>query len=139
MNRLVCLVALVLLCGCKGITIQVPDPGYAGPEPTATPTHQPPPGPYAHMQQRQSFSPKTSVQLKESCYVGNFVLGRSQIKVTGAGVGKTVIDGNLVLQTQCVVSNLTVTGDVIFEGHQAKLENVDFFGQVIDKGVQNKY
>ncbi len=45
----------------------------------------------------------SSVELKEGCYVGDFALGRSQIKVSGAGVAKTVIHGDLVLQTQCVV------------------------------------
>jgi hypothetical protein len=96
-------------------------------------------GKYAHLPQRQSFCPKTSVDLKEGCYEGDFVLGSSQIKVCGAGVGKTVIHGNLVLQTQCTVSNLTVTGDVIFEGHQAELKDADFFGRIIDNGMQNRY
>jgi hypothetical protein len=91
------------------------------------------------MQQRKSFSPKSNVQLKEACYVGDFVLGRVQLKVGGAGIDKTVIHGNLVLKTQCVVSNLTVTGDVIFEGNQGKLVDVDFHGQIIDRGVQNRY
>ena len=62
---------------------------------------------------------------------------------TGAGaqtgVDQTVIQGNLVLQTQCVVSNLTVQGDVIFEGHQAQLDNVEFFGRIVDRGSQNRY
>ena len=98
-----------------------------------------PAGPYSHLPQRTSFSPKSDVELKQGCYVGDFVLGRVQLEVTGAGIDETVIDGNLVLQTQCVVSNLTVTGDVIFEGHQGKLENVDFYGRIIDKGTQNRY
>ena len=49
-------------------------------------------------------------------------------------IDKTVIDGNLVVKTQCKVSNLTVTGDVIFEGNQGKLIDVDFHGQIIDRG-----
>jgi hypothetical protein len=43
----------------------------------------------------------------------------AQIEVSGAGIDRTVIHGNLVVQSRCVVSNLTVTGDVIFEGNQA--------------------
>jgi hypothetical protein len=100
---------------------------------------QQPASPYGHLPQRTSFSPKSSVELKEGCYVGDFTLGSSQIRVTGAGMGKTVIHGNLVLKTQCKVSKLTVTGDVIFEGHQAELVDADFFGRVIDNGMQNRY
>ncbi len=96
-------------------------------------------GKYAHLPQRQSFCPKTSVELKVGCYQGDFVLGASQITVCGAGVDKTVIHGNLVLQTQCVVSNLTVMGDVIFEGHQSELKDADFYGRIIDNGMQNRY
>ena len=81
----------------------------------------------------------SSVELKPGCYVGDFVLGRSQIRVQGAGQDQTIIDGNLVLQTQCEVSHLTVTGHVIFKGHQAKLIDVDFYGQVQDHGMQNRY
>ncbi|MCI0630938.1 MAG: hypothetical protein L0Y44_09840 [Phycisphaerales bacterium] len=115
--------------------------GHQPPPPAECPPEfvPPPPKPYAHLPQRTSFSPKASVELKEGCYEGDFVLGSSQIRISGAGVGKTVIHGNLVVQTQCVVSKLTVTGDVIFEGHQAELVDSDFFGEIIDKGTQNRY
>jgi hypothetical protein len=136
----------MLPCGCSSFTL---DAGATDLSPSHNPSSQSTEcampvesvaaGPYAHLPQRASFSPKSSVELKEGCYAGDFVLGSSQIKVSGAGVDKTVIHGNLVLQTQCVVSNLTVTGDVIFEGHQAQLVNVDFYGRVVDEGMQNKY
>jgi len=120
--------------------LPVPVPG---PAPVPVPRHEPQPekphNPYAHLPQRTSFTTKADTQLKEGCYVGDFVLGRSQIDVSGVGVGKTVIQGNLILKTQCTVSNVTVTGNVIFEGHQAKLIDSDFFGEIIDKGSQNKY
>lgn len=146
---LLALVPLVLLCGCRGFTFGV-EAGFPDYEPLPPPPpHEPAPGgypppptpanPYSHLPQRMSFSPKSSVQLKEGCYEGDFVLGRSQIEVTGAGIDKTVIHGNLVLQTQCEVSNLTVSGDVIFEGHQAKFVDADFYGRIIDKGSQNTY
>lgn len=143
MNRL-CLLApaLLLLCGCNGVTLDVGTGPVPLPGPGRHPERRGPvagPRPYGHLPQRQSFSPKTDVDLKAGCYAGDFVLGSSQIRVCGAGVGKTVIHGNLVLQTQCVVSNLTVTGDVIFEGHQAELVDSDFFGRVIDHGSQNRY
>jgi hypothetical protein len=111
-------------------------PPAPGPE---TQAPAPAPGPYAHLPQRSSFTTKSDTELKAGCYVGDFVLGRVQLRVKGAGVGKTVIDGNLVLDTQCVVSNLTVTGDVIFKGNQGSLENVDFLGRVHDHGAQNRY
>lgn len=161
MNRLCCLLvpAVLAIAGC---TFDVgprplpdpderPAPPPSGP-PAPRPASKPPPkkgpplktghrvpGKYGHLPQRMSFSPKASVQLKEGCYSGDFVLGSSQIRVTGAGVGKTVIHGNLVIQTQCVVSNVTVLGDVIFEGHQAELVDSDFFGRIIDNGMQNRY
>lgn len=111
-------------------------PPAPGPE---THAPAPAPGPYAHLPQRSSFTTKSDTELKPGCYNGDFVLGRVQLRVKGAGVGQTVIDGNLVLDTQCVVSNLTVTGDVIFKGNQGTLENVDFLGRVHDHGVQNRY
>ena len=135
MYRVAFLLFALVLVGCGSLTINVPDLN----PPAEPPTADEPAGPYDHLQRRTSFSPKSNVQLKEGCYVGDFVLGRSQLKVAGVGVEKTVIDGNLVLQTQCRVSNLTVTGDVIFEGHQAQLENVDFLGRIVDKGLQNRY
>ncbi len=144
MNRLRYLVVpvLLVLAGCNGFTVGVE--GGTGPGPLPEPGRppertKPVGGRYGHLPQRQSFCAKSSVELKEGCYAGDFVLGSSQIRVSGAGVDKTVIHGNLVLQTQCVVSNLTVTGDVIFEGHQAELVDADFFGRVIDKGSQNRY
>jgi len=159
MNALRCVLAftlLVLLTGCKGVTVvgsgypePLPPPaGETGRYPDAQPSQQP--GhypdrrshrhdPYAHMVKRQSYTTMASTELKEGCYVGNFKLGRVQLRVNGQGLDKTVINGDLVLQTQCKVSDLTVTGNVIFEGHQAELSNVDFYGQVIDKGSQNRY
>jgi hypothetical protein len=138
MNRLAFLIALVLLfCGCKSLFIDVSEPTSPGEEPATV--REAPPGPYSHLQQRKSFSPKSDVQLKEACYVGDFVLGRVQLEVSGVGIDKTVIHGNLVVKTQCRVSNLTVTGNVIFEGNQARLKDVDFHGEIIDKGVQNQY
>lgn len=143
----VLLLNALLLGGCNGFTIDVgsdeeprPGPGRL-PEPDGRPDRprRPVSGPYAHLPQRRSFSPKANVELKEGCYAGDFVLGRSQISVKGAGIGKTVIHGNLVLQTQCEVSCLTVLGDVIFEGNQGELVDADFFGRIIDKGVQNTY
>ncbi len=150
MKRLRCLVLPALLVpalwGCNGVTLDVGSrlPGPAPlPEPGGRPDRTRPTRPgsdrFGHLPQRQSFCAKSDVQLKEGCYAGDFVLGSAQIEVTGAGVDKTVIHGNLVLQTQCTVSNLTVTGDVIFEGNQAELIDADFFGRVIDKGVQNRY
>jgi hypothetical protein len=145
LRYLLAITLLVVFAGCEGVTVDVgmpgelpPPAGKPGPSsgPNTGPGHH---DPYGHMPRRTSYSPMSSVQLKEGCYVGDFVLGRSQIDVAGAGIDRTVIDGNLVLKTQCEVSNLTVTGDVIFEGHQAKLIDVDFYGRIIDKGMQNNY
>jgi hypothetical protein len=139
----ICLLVAALmapLCACSGLTVDVGSGPDSFPRPGESRPRDPGPGGrYSRLPRRASFSPRTSVELREGCYVGDFVLGRSQIRVQGAGVDKTVIHGNLVLQTQCTVSNLTVLGDVIFEGDQAELEHAEFFGRIIDKGVQNRY
>jgi hypothetical protein len=116
---------------------QAPPPAPHGE--THAPAPAPAPGPYAHLPQRTSFTTKSDTELKPGCYAGDFVLGRVQLRVKGAGCEQTVIDGNLVLDTQCEVCNLTVLGDVVFKGNQASLKNVDFRGRVIDHGVQNRY
>jgi hypothetical protein len=151
MNRLRCLAGaalLIPLSGCGVFTVDVParteppvivDRTEPVEEPPACPPVTRAPGRWDHLPQRTSFSPRSNVELKEGLYDGDFELGSVQIRVTGAGVGKTVIDGDLIIQTQCVVSNLTITGNVIFEGHQAQLVDCDFYGKIIDKGMQNRY
>lgn len=79
-----------------------------------------------------------SSQVGVGCYVGNLVLDQKRSKVTGAGVGQTVIDGNLIVGGQCKVSGLTVTGDVIFTGNNARVD-VECLGQVLDYGLQNRH
>jgi hypothetical protein len=134
--RLFAVTTLALFAGCE--LLHPPQGSTTEPAPApggeTAPAH-----PYAHMPQRQSFKTMANVELKAGCYNGDFVCGRSQLRVKGAGVDQTVIHGNLVLQTQCEVSGVTVTGDVIFEGHQAKLLDSDFYGQVVDHGMQNRY
>lgn len=71
-------------------------------------------------------------------YVGNLVLDTKRATITGAGAGQTVIDGNLIVGGQCKVSGLTVTGDVIFTGNNARVD-VTFFGQVLDYGMHNRH
>ena len=136
--RLLTVATLTLFAGCE--LLQPPQAG-GNTEPAPAPSGEtaPEPHPYAHLPQRQSFKTMASVELKAGCYNGDFACGRSQLQVTGAGVDQTIIHGNLILQTQCVVTGVTVTGDVIFEGHQAKLIDSDFYGQVVDHGMQNRY
>ena len=156
MNHLTKLLAVLLLClgtSCEllirpphprvVITTPAPVPPPPPPAPGGEPRphHEPPQpsNPYAHLPQRQSYSPMSSVELKVGCYHGDFVLGRSQLKVCGAGVDQTIIHGNLVVQTQCEISNLTVTGNIVFKGNQARLVDVDFYGQIQDHGLQTRY
>ena len=54
------------------------------------------------------------------------------------GVGRAVGGGNLIVGSQCSVTGLTVTGDVIFSGNNAFV-SVQCFGQVLDYGMQNRY
>lgn len=144
MNRrpVLALLPLVLFCGCKGFSLGVivplPPRAPRSPEPEVI-VVSPVPEAYRHLPQRTSFRAMSSTELETGCYVGDFVLGNSQLRITGAGLEETVIHGNLVLQTQCKVSHLTVTGDVIFEGHQAELDDVDFYGRIVDQGSQNRY
>ena len=71
-------------------------------------------------------------------FVGNLVLDQKRTSLIGSGVGQTVIDGNLIIGSQCSVTGLTVTGDVIFSGNNAFV-SVQCFGQVLDYGMQNRY
>jgi hypothetical protein len=71
-------------------------------------------------------------------FVGDLVLDQKRSKVTGAGPGVTVIDGNLIVGDQCSVVGMTVTGDVIFRGNNSRVF-VDCLGQVLDYGMQNQH
>ena len=71
-------------------------------------------------------------------FFGDLVLEVKKQKVMGAGAGETIIDGDLILTSQCDVSGMTVTGDVIFTGHNAQAF-VEYLGQVLDYGVQNRF
>jgi hypothetical protein len=71
-------------------------------------------------------------------FVGNLVLEQKRASVKGAGFGQTVIDGNLIVGGQCNVTGVTVTGDVIFTGNNARVQ-VECFGQVLDYGMQNRH
>lgn len=143
MQRRLSVLAIAMLSLCTSCELLLRESHPPAPQQPPTPGGEtsptPPPGPYAHMTQRSSFTTKASVTLKPGCYNGDFVLGQAQLEVRGAGVGQTVIQGNLVVMTQCTVSNLTVTGDVIFKGNQGKLVDVDFLGRIDDRGVQNRY
>jgi hypothetical protein len=71
-------------------------------------------------------------------FAGNLELDQSQTALAGSGFGETVIDGNLLVGGNCTVTGLTVTGDVIFCGNNARV-NVECLGQVLDYGMQNRH
>lgn len=71
-------------------------------------------------------------------FVGNLVLEQKRASVKGAGFGQTVIDGNLIVGGQCKVTGVTVTGDLIFTGNNARVD-VQCLGQVLDYGMQNRH
>ncbi len=71
-------------------------------------------------------------------FVGDLVLDHKRSKVTGAGPGVTVIDGNLIVGDRCSVVGMTVTGDVIFRGNNSRVF-VECLGQVLDYGMQNQH
>jgi len=79
-----------------------------------------------------------AVKLAAGRYVGNLVLENNRSSVQGSGDADTVIDGNLIVGSQCTVTGLTVTGDVIFTGNNARVK-VDCRGQVLDYGMQNRH
>jgi len=71
-------------------------------------------------------------------FVGNLEVRQRLTRVVGKGFGQTVIDGNLIVGSQCRVAGLTVTGDVLFAGNNAYVD-VECLGQVIDYGLHNRH
>jgi len=71
-------------------------------------------------------------------FVGSLVLEQKRATVKGAGFGQTVIDGDLIVGSQCKVTGVTVTGDVIFTGNNARVF-VECLGQVLDYGTHNRH
>lgn len=77
-------------------------------------------------------------KLPSGRFAGNVELDQSHTTLAGAGFGETVVDGNLLVGANCTVTGLTVTGDVIFCGNNARV-NVECLGQVLDYGMQNRH
>ncbi|MFK7740025.1 MAG: hypothetical protein AB8H80_06840 [Planctomycetota bacterium] len=77
-------------------------------------------------------------QMNAGTFPGDLVLDKKRMSVRGAGAGKTIIDGNLILTSQCQVTDVTVTGDIIFRGNSAEVR-AECLGQVLDYGMFNRY
>ena len=86
-KRLACIAAATgFLVACEGLTVDV----GVGLPPHFPPPQEPHGGPPAHdpypdLPRRASYCAMNDVDLFEGVYVGDFVLGRSQIEVRGAG------------------------------------------------------
>tara|TARA_R110002072_G_scaffold241027_1_gene399535 strand:+ start:86992 stop:87507 length:516 start_codon:yes stop_codon:yes gene_type:complete len=112
-------------------------PAPAGETAPATPAV---PSQFAHLEtfDVSSVVVGRATKVGEGRFVGNLELDQTRLKVTGAGAGMTIIDGNLIVGSQCSVVGLTVTGDVIFRGNNSSAY-VDCLGQVLDYGMQNRH
>lgn len=149
------LVSTIALVGCGGPRVR--GPSFRGPSlnvnvpegrsrvaddepaPAAEPAPRPIPAAYAHLPERRSFSAKDSVKLQPGFYRGDFTVGHG-ITVEGSGKDQTVIEGRLIFaKGQAEAKNLTILGDVVFNGSQNDLESSDFRGAIQDNGQQNSY
>ncbi|MCB9879623.1 MAG: hypothetical protein H6835_18670 [Planctomycetes bacterium] len=86
-----------------------------------------------------SFTLQQHSRLGAGTFVGDVWLEQPRMELAGAGAEQTVIDGNLTLASQCRVEHLTVTGDLIFAGNNARAVDVRCLGQVLDYGTCNRH
>ncbi|MEZ6038775.1 MAG: hypothetical protein R3F29_14940 [Planctomycetota bacterium] len=77
--------------------------------------------------------------LDSGTFVGDVWLEQPRMELRGSGIDETVLDGNLTVTDRCLVQNLTVTGDLIFAGNNARAIGVRCLGQVLDYGVCNRH
>ena len=149
MVRYACALALsIVLAGCFSFKVPdappmarraAPPPAEPAPAPAPAPAEKPIPAEFAHLPVRTSFEAKGNANLESGFYRGDFRLTGSAAQLVGAGKGKTVIEGDLIIKMQCTVKNMTVLGKVVFTGSQNDLKDVDFRGGIDDKGSQNRY
>lgn len=81
---------------------------------------------------------KADLQLAAGRYAGSLVLDEVRVEVLGAGEGLTVIEGDLVVASQCRVRGLTVLGDVVFSGNNARVW-AECEGELLDYGHYNQF
>lgn len=121
----------------NGETAPVLTEGTAGMQ-TEGSTETAAPSPFAHLEAKAMPElAGTDATLPAGRFVGDVVLDQKGAKLTGAGPGETVIEGNLIVGSRCAVTGLTVTGDVIFRGNNSRAF-VDCRGQFLDYGMRNR-
>jgi hypothetical protein len=101
-------VALVILAGCHARPAAVP----VGPTPKVEGHHE-------------------SVQLAEGKYEGDLVVGGHHNTVTGAGYGKTIVKGRLLMSgNHNKVSGMTIESGGTIEGNHNDATKAQFHGDV---------
>lgn len=78
------------------------------------------------------------VHLLPIVYNGDLVIRGNNNEIIGAGVGQTVIAGNVLITGNAnLVRDLTILGTVTFRGNENTLQNVDYQGAIEDPGNGN--
>lgn len=124
--------ALVLLAGCLiGCHAKV----EASTEPNAPPaTRTVPAGPTPSVDGKHQV-----VELGEGKFKGDLVVGGSHNHVRGAGWGKTIIDGRLLMTgNHNSVSGLTIEGGGTIEGNHNDATKAQLHGDVTTSGDKDR-
>jgi hypothetical protein len=78
------------------------------------------------------------VYLKSGRYPGNILISANMVSLIGAGVGKTFIDGDIVIfGNSCSIRALTVSGDVALRGNNNNLKGASIRGNISSSGYNN--
>lgn len=81
-----------------------------------------------------------TVTLDAGTYAGGVTIRSNKATLQGAGVGRTVIDGNLVVSGNVVaVRGLTIRGNVRLDGNNADLTGAEITDRVVNNGNNNSW
>ena len=81
-----------------------------------------------------------TVSLDAGTYRGDVVISSNRVTVRGAGIGRTVIDGNVIVNGNgAVFADLTITGNVALSANNADFQKARIHGQVQDSGNGNRW
>jgi formylmethanofuran dehydrogenase subunit C len=117
----------LILTSCISLTIS---PGGSSPRPTPT-----------RDLGAIRVDNNATIRLQAGTYTGRLVINANNAKISGAGIGRTIIRGDVIINGNANrVSGLTIQGGVSISGNTNNLSGVELNkSRVTSRGNNNRY